>query len=122
MKKAILVILWLLLSLMLPACAGPMTYEQLEAEAEITGDDTKLKKFEADADAAAQWFEFKTECTTAKMVWFCKRGASASRRGSRPMSTEQLVRAYRREWAAGCGCATPGQMRELMKSITGSPF
>ena len=105
MKKAALAILWLILSLILPAC-GTTSYAEMEAEAEITGDNTKLEAFDVQADKAAMFFAHKRQCmSTNGLIWFCKRG-HASTRHRKPASIEQLVRDYRREKASGCGCGT----------------
>ena len=123
MKKAILFILWLLISLVLPACAtdGLTRYDRIEAKAAITGDNSKLEAYEKKIERAGMWFEHKSECTkTAGQLWFCPRGAAAKdrRRNRKPISTDTLVRDYDQERWASCGCITASQMRDITRRIS----
>ena len=118
MKKAILALLWLLLSLILPACAPMMTYEELSAEAELTGDNTKLERFELQAEKAQAHFQNKAACMRASgVIWYCSHGAGAKerRRNQLPKSIEQIVRDYRTDKFAGCGCVSHSAMRRAMR-------
>ena len=118
MKKAILVVLWLLLSLILPACGPMMTYEELSAEAERTGDNTKLERFERQVEKAEAHFKNKALCSkTSGVLWYCSRGASVKpqRRNQPPKSIEAIVRDYRTEKFAGCGCVTASALRQILR-------
>ena len=118
MKKTLLIIFWLLLSLIMPACslAPRVTYEQLSLEAELTGDTTKLDKFEAKADKAALFFEHKRLCLLEhKSLWFCPHGMASKRHGRKEPTIEQLIRMHRIEKDARCGCVTNAQMHEVFR-------
>lgn len=115
-KSGVLFLLYLLLSLFLPGCAPYQTYEELEAEAQITGDNTKLEKRDAEAESAADFFVNKQQCLeTNGLVWMCKRGAVKDRRMRKDAGIDDLIRAHRREWAAGCGCITSAGMRDIFR-------
>ncbi len=115
MKKTLLVLLWLLLSLILPACAPLVTYEELSAEAELTGDKTKLEKFEDRADKAAIHFEHKAICEQNRnTAWHCSHGTPVKerRKNRPPKSIEVTVRDYRKEKFARCGCVSREALRD----------
>lgn len=119
MKKAILFILWLIMSLIMPACAtndGLTKYEQLEAEAKITGDNSKLDRFEREAEKAIQFFDYKRECMSSKgTVWYCSNGAASSQSKNKIPTTGRIIKDYRKEKFAACGCATAREIREIMR-------
>ncbi len=118
MKKAVLVLLWLLLSLVMPACAPMMTYEELSAEAELTGDNTKLERFERQAEEAELHFKNKAACLAShRAFWYCSQGSGVKkeRRNQPPKSIEQIVRDYRKERDAHCGCASRDALRDMMR-------
>lgn len=125
MKKAILLILWILMSLFLPACAstdGISKYDRLEAEVRTTekaADRAKanLASFERQAEEAGHWFEYKSQCTSNDGIWYCPSGAAANNKRNEPTTTESLVRSYNQEKFAGCRCTTSSQMREMMRRI-----
>ena len=119
MKKALLVILWLLLSLILPACQS-MSYEEIEVAAtrpDATEKEVKrLERYENTIEKANAHFEQKYGCFQQKgVMWFCPNGASAKepRRGH-IQTTEELVRAYRKEQFSHCGCANS---RAVMRAL-----
>ena len=113
------IILVLLLALALPACAPSMTYEEIEAEAILTGDTTKLDKYEARVDAAIVHFEHKAACQAADMSWFCPHGAGAKERRTQ-RDIKKLLRDYRTEKFSRCGCITNAQMRQIFKDMSRS--
>ncbi len=125
MKKPILLILWILMSLILPACAtnpdGLSKYDRLEAEIQTTEKaferaKANLASFERQAEEAGQWFEYKSQCKSNDGIWFCPNGAAANDR-DKATTTEALVRSYSQEKFAGCGCTTTSEMREIMRRM-----
>lgn len=126
MKKPILLILWILMSLIMPACAtNPddiSKYDRLEAEVRTTEKahekaKTSLASFERQAEEAGHWFEYKSQCKSNGGIWYCPSGAAASDKRSDPKTTEQLVRNYNQEKFASCSCTTSSKMREMMRRI-----
>ena len=107
----------MLLAFILCACQPYLTYEELEAEAILTGDPTKINEREARIDAANQHFEAKAACLVGKQVWYCPRGAQFQTRRSQTLADRKLIRAHRKEAFAGCYCASNAQMRDLMRAI-----
>jgi len=113
MKKPILVILWLLLSLILPACGTNSSYDALEAEAKRTGDTERLDKFERIAEKAILHFEYKNACIASNKIWFCPHGAQAKTRRHQP-TIEEVVKDYQKEKWSWCGCSSQADMRRIL--------
>ncbi len=110
MKKALLVFLYLLLSLLLPACSSTPAvpyYDRLYIKAEATGDWSRVEKYEADAEKAEAWEQHKAACNeTNGYVWFCMRHGGLTRAPKDP------VQAYRRE-RGECACVSRSELRRI---------
>jgi len=117
-KTGVLMLLLMLLSL-LTGCGHYQTYDELEAEAAVTSDKTKLEKRDDQAEKALQFFEYKTECLRAKnLVWICTRGGvQQGRIRNRDVGIDGMIKQYRREKGAGCTCGTQRAARDFMKSL-----
>ena len=99
------------------ACTPVMTYEELEADATLTGDSTRLDKFEATVKQADAYYENKYLCKRSRdHVWFCSASTMASRRMERNESKniDEYVRKYRHERQA-CGCMSREALRGIMR-------
>ena len=100
------------LLLFLVGCAPVQTYEEISDEAVITGDNTKLEKFEQIAERAYRFREQEYACETSKdVVWMC---SESSRRGkAEPETIDEIVRHYRR-YHLYCNCVRVNDLwREL---------
>ena len=75
-KKTILILLYLLLSILLPACGAmpPVSdhYERLHIKAEQTGDWTKVTRYLEDEEKAKVWAQYKADCTRSGRILRCK--------------------------------------------------
>lgn len=102
--KRILILLWILLSALLPACsATPFKYDDLEAEAKRTGDTTRLERYEARVSEAEQFYEARSACIRHNdYVWTCvdRQRFDAARP---PQSADELLRVYRFD-RFNCSC------------------
>ena len=89
--------------LFLVGCAPIQTYEEISDEAEITGDNTKLEKFEAIAKKAYEFRENKAHCMLSdEHVWLCSDAPMRNRKDAE--TVDEIVRHYRR-YHHYCGCA-----------------
>ena len=101
---------------------GLSKYDRLEAEIKTTEKaheraKANLASFERQAEKAGQWFEAKSECVGNSGIWYCPNGAATTNKRNAPITTETLVRNYKEEKFAGCGCASSSQIREIMRRI-----
>lgn len=115
-RSGIWLLLYLLLSAVFSGCAG-MSYEELEAEAEITGDTSKLDKRDAQVERATAYYQRRANCKADNLVWMCGSGKPSDSTPPPGESIDGLLRRYRKDGFAGCGCATPADVREQMRSL-----
>lgn len=120
-KSGILFLLYLLLSLLL-GCAPYQTYDELEAEAKVTGDNSKLEKRDALAEVANEYFANKRRCMQAQgLAWVCTSvygAANPDPRREKPVKDiDDLLKRYRRERGNGCGCATNRAAGEMLERL-----
>jgi hypothetical protein len=75
-KKTALILLYLLLSIFLPACGADETkpdhYERLHIKAQLTGDWTRVTKYLEDVERAKVWAQYKANCTQNRQILYCK--------------------------------------------------
>ena len=98
-------------------CAPYLTYDELNAEAELTKDYTEVEKFEAKVVRAEQYFDAKYACARAKeCVWICiYRGGATPNRikvNEYPADIDSLVRQWRREHTS-CSPGTKGDVERI---------
>ncbi len=114
MKKTLL-LLWLLLSLILPACQPYMTYEEIEADAKITGDTTRLDKFEDRVVEMEAYYTNKARCFMSRQhLWSCDNFRDTRRN---PKNLDEQMKLYIREHLH-CGCTTPAAMQRKLERIS----
>jgi hypothetical protein len=111
-SKGLLALLWMLLSLLLPACAPSLTYSEMSEQYLVTEDPEekaalreRIEKFEQDADASILFFESVSACAASKEhVWFCRGDTMVSDFEMFHADIDKRVRIYRR-LRRSCGCA-----------------
>ena len=119
MKKTILIVLYLLLSLIMPGCATT-GYDEVEAEAVITGDTTKLDRLDRTAERATEYYRRRTKCIkSGDMTWMCRGSETRlTKRGNIEGETiDGLLRRYRHDRFASCGCVNTRDLEESMRRI-----
>jgi hypothetical protein len=85
------------------ACASPTTYQQLNEEAERTGDYSKVEAFEETVDKATMYYAYKDLCLADyNHLWYCTAPVSR-RRIPKNETIDQFVRRYKREHLS-CNC------------------
>ena len=97
------------------------TYQELSAEAKLSGDTTEVEKFEARVAKAESYYLNKEACAQdTECVWYCYyRGASATTRTNKdayPKDIDSLVRRWRREHRS-CGAVSRDDLNRLLRSI-----
>jgi len=107
----------LVVILLLVGCAPTPTYEQLSDEAEITGDNTKVEKFEATAYKAEQHYLNRSRCDAAPgLMWFCD-SMFRERKPDPTWNIDELVKAYKRDHRS-CGCTNKDiQLQEINRAM-----
>jgi len=98
-------------------CTPFATYEQLSEEAEITGDNTKVEKFEAIAEKAEAHYHNRDVCigsgTSSNLMWTCS--SIVKEQIPKPnWDLDQKVRAYKKDHL-NCGCVNRDQQIRALK-------
>ena len=113
----------LMIAWALSGCSPAMTYDEMvevSKSPEVTDEQReklqrRIERFETAADEAARFYENKSACLVANgYLWLCRDGESAAGKKLVFHSTEQMVRAYRRD-KFNCRCVTEKQMNEWMR-------
>ncbi len=119
-KSTLLVLLYMLWSL-LAGCAY-QTFDELEAEASVTGDYSKVEARERLLVTAEEYFANQALCKSSnKHVWICTRKFSSNRierkRAPDSMSIDGAIKEYKNQRADGCGCVDEVGFKRFMKDL-----
>ena len=115
-KKAWLVWLWMLLSLLIGSgCTPYMTYDEMDEAIAVTTDpdekeklEERMRRFERDVERADEFFWLEANCPRYEnRVWVCvgAHDTQAPRGGREFDSLDDKVRTYRR-LRNSCGCSS----------------
>lgn len=108
----------LIITLLLVGCAPVLTYDELSEEARITGDNTKVEKFEAMARKAELHYQNKARCNASSgLLWYCD-GSFREREFDPTWSLDELVKNYRRDHMS-CSCVNKARQLEELNRVLG---
>jgi len=104
------------LILLLVSCAPVQTYDELSEEARVTGDNTKVEKFEANVHKAEIYYQNRAQCNAShETMWYCD--GFRERKPRSTWSLEQMVRGYKLDHSQ-CSCVnTERQLREIRRAM-----
>lgn len=119
------VLFCLLIAWALEGCTPAMTYDEMaeasqdpatpaEERAEL---EKRIERFDDSAERAQQFYEYKLGCLNTKgLVWYCGHEQSSAGRRMEFRSTEEMIRAWRRDRFA-CQCMAETRLREAMRGM-----
>ena len=95
----------ILIALLLAGCGGAPTYDELNAEAELTGDRTKVDAYEALLIRADMFMEVRSACKAngAGWHWQCQGRGYKKIPERQVLNDRQIIRIYRNE-RVSCWC------------------